>query len=38
MAFNKTDRADSMKRKGGMRRKKKVCVFWKRQCYRLQRY
>lgn len=28
MAFNKTDRADSpMKRRGGMRRRKKVCVF-----------
>ena len=28
MAFNKTDRADSsMRRKGGMHRRKKVCVF-----------
>ena len=27
MAFNKSDRGDSMKRKGGMRRKKKVCIF-----------
>lgn len=28
MAFNKTDRADSpMKRRGGLRRRKKVCVF-----------
>ena len=28
MAFNRTDRADSpMKRRGGMRRRKKVCVF-----------
>ena len=28
MAFNKTDRSDSpMKRRGGMRRRKKVCVF-----------
>ena len=28
MAFNKTDKADSpMRRKGGMRRRKKVCVF-----------
>ena len=28
MAFNRTDRADSsMRRKGGMHRRKKVCVF-----------
>ena len=28
MAFNKTDKADSpMKRRGGFRRRKKVCVF-----------
>ena len=28
MAFNKTDKADSpMKRRGGIRRRKKVCVF-----------
>ena len=28
MAFNKTEKADSpMKRRGGMRRRKKVCVF-----------
>ena len=28
MAYNKTDRGDSpMKRRGGMRRRKKVCVF-----------
>ena len=28
MAYNKTDKADaSMKRKGGIRRRKKVCVF-----------
>lgn len=28
MAYNKTDRADSpMKRRGGIRRRKKVCVF-----------
>ncbi len=28
MAYNKTDRGDSpMKRSGGMRRRKKVCVF-----------
>lgn len=28
MAYNKTDRADSpMKRKGGIRKRKKVCVF-----------
>ena len=28
MAFNKGDRSDSpMRRKGGMRRRKKVCVF-----------
>ncbi len=28
MAYNRTDRADSpMKRRGGMRRRKKVCVF-----------
>ena len=28
MAFNKTDKADSpMKRRGGLRRRKKVCVF-----------
>ena len=29
MAFNKTDKADSpMKRRGGIRRRKKVCVFY----------
>ena len=28
MAYNKADKADSpMKRRGGMRRRKKVCVF-----------
>ena len=28
MAFNKTEKADSpMKRRGGIRRRKKVCVF-----------
>ena len=28
MAYNKSDRGDSpMKRRGGMRRRKKVCVF-----------
>ena len=28
MAFNKTDKSDSpMKRRGGIRRRKKVCVF-----------
>ena len=28
MAYNKTDRGDApMKRRGGMRRRKKVCVF-----------
>ena len=28
MAYNKTERSDSpMKRRGGMRRRKKVCVF-----------
>ena len=28
MAFNKTEKSDSpMRRKGGMRRRKKVCVF-----------
>ena len=28
MAYNKSDRSDSpMRRKGGMRRRKKVCVF-----------
>ncbi len=28
MAYNRTDKADApMKRKGGMRRRKKVCVF-----------
>jgi small subunit ribosomal protein S18 len=28
MAFNRSDKADSpMKRRGGMRRKKKVCIF-----------
>ena len=28
MAYNKTDKADSpMKRRGGIRRRKKVCVF-----------
>ena len=29
MAYNKSDRGDSpMRRRGGMRRRKKVCVFW----------
>ena len=29
MAFNKTEKTDSpMRKKGGMRRRKKVCVFW----------
>ena len=27
MAFNKTDKPDFPKKKGGMRRRKKVCVF-----------
>ena len=29
MAFTKSDRADApVRRKGGMHRRKKVCVFW----------
>ena len=28
MAFNKTDKPDFPKKKGGMRRRKKVCVSW----------
>ncbi len=39
MAFNKTEKADSpMKRRGGIRRRKKVCVFCGKDTAKLKRY
>ena len=37
MAYNKAEKSDSpVRRKGGIRRRKSLCILRKRQCDRLQ--